>query len=130
MLQLFLLQSALVALQLLKNSCLESEDCDRVYKKLKAAICSGKMDEACEKRTEVGGRKAVGYFCYNCFMIFLITFILQWNDHTAPLMSFFDSKKILPAVTVGLSAKERLEELEKLDATYEHNTTNCIIDVV
>ena len=65
-----------------------------------------------------------------CFMIFLITFILQWNDHTAPLMSFFDSKRILPAVTVGLSAKERLEELRKADATYEHNTMISIKQLV
>ena len=45
-------------------------------------------------------------------------------------MSFFDSKRILPAVTVGLSAKERLEELRKADATYEHNTTISIKQLV
>ena len=61
-----MLQSALVALQLLKNSCLDSEECDRVYKTLKAAISAGKIDDACEKRNEPGGRKVVGHFCYNC----------------------------------------------------------------
>ena len=46
----------------------------------------------------------------------------QWKDTVAPLFQFFDTKRVVLQTSVGASSKQRLEELQKMDAKYVTNS--------